>query len=208
MSLFPDMPIPPVPELDPNGFAPALTGATSGVLPGLDTSLRSSLRNYRPGDMGIDELSGQLQLTLPISNWEWFHFHAKGTTAEINASTAGNITVYTVPDDRRAWLDGLTFQRITGGDDNNMDRVLLEFPVGYYDGDEHELQLKRITATSYLIWPDPSGLQTPTYLLPAPILLEPGTRIIVRWNGDGVAATATQYEIAMRQTKLVRQAVP
>lgn len=204
--LFPDMPLPAFADPQNGSVLPA--GGTSGVMPGLDAALLDRLRNYRPGDIGICELADKLQLTLPLPEWAWYCYAAIGQSAEADAGFSGFTDIYTMPTDRRAWVDGVVFSR-AGGDDNTMDRVTLKMPPGYVTGASDQVDLKRLdTAGTSIIWPDPSGTQASSRLMPGPVLMEPGATLQVRWSGAGVAATAANYEILMRMTKLVRNVVP
>jgi len=203
--LFPDMPLPEL--LATNGAAQGLDpGGTSGVMPGLDAALLDRLRNYQPGDIGICELADKLQLTLAVPDWGTYHFHATGISATVTGGESENAELYTVPMDRRAWLHGVTLTRASG--DNTFSRIMVRFEDGYYAGGS-ELQLKRlVTAGTSCIWPDPGEIQPLTHLQQAPMLLEPGTRIMSLWSGAGVSDSTMNYEIDMTMTKLVRQVVP
>jgi len=210
MALFPEMPLPGL--VSSNGVAdldPALPpDGTSGVLPGLDAALLELLRNYRPGDIGICEVDPKLQLSLPMPEWAWYYLHSIATSATVAASTAATVVLYTVPMDRRAWLDGV-FALRSGGSDNEIDRIWIQAPEGYYVGAENQIILKRLgTAGADIIWPDPSGLQASTYLQPGPILMEPGTQVQARFTGAGVAISSIYHQITMRQTKLLQAVLP
>lgn len=209
MAEYPVIPLPALqtPVAAANGSDPAMpAGGTSGVVPGLDETFLDRLRNYRPGDIGICELADTLQVTFPVPEWAWFRFNATGIGDLVSAGLDADQIIYTVPMDRRCWLDGVVLER--GNGDNLIDKLLLQAPEGYYV-DGNQIVLKRITTDGlFLTWPDPNAIQASDYLQPSPILLEPGTRIVIRWAGAGVSPTGMNYEINMRHTKLVRQGAP
>jgi len=205
--LFPEMALP----VDISGPLAPLNGAlppgdTSGVMTGLESSLLAILRNYRPGDIGICELAEQLQLQLPLTDWATFCYVAEGDVTVLAGNSDPQL-LYTVPEDTRAWLDGIRCRRTSG--DNNFYQLRYIQPPGYGSGTRVAELVQISTAATEIWWPDVASQANIFLALPhAPALLEPGALVYCIAQGDGVSASTLNYEIVMRQTKLIRALAP
>jgi len=204
MALFPDMPV-PVPQS--NGAGAGLEpGGSSGVVSGLDASLINLLNNYRPGDIGICELADQLQLSLPYPEWHLWG-SAVSDNPSLTAGQSGTVTMWTVPEDERAWLYGYKVKRETG--DNKMVNLALVMAAGYAEGPASVPLIEVATSVIDLWWPDPAGILTATGPLGfPPILIEPGSRLTVSADGTGVSASTFRVNLILTRMKLGRAMAP
>jgi len=207
MPLFPEIDVTRLAESHgQNGSAPLPAEAPAGVVAGLNASLLHLLANFKPTDLGVCALADNLQITLPLSNWDWYSFWQRVDTASITAGSGTWTDFLTVPNDERWWLDSIRLERVSG--DNTADGVDLVYPEGYYSVDARNRFLVLSTAGPDLFWPDPGGQQTWDQYSNSPILLEPGTVLQVDPSGAGVAATIFRARIATRRTKLIRAMAP
>ncbi|HIA03338.1 MAG TPA: hypothetical protein EYN66_15760 [Myxococcales bacterium] len=214
MPLFPDIPLPLSGggsfAVGTNGAAPGLQppGLTSGVIPGLDNAVPDLLRNYNPGEVGIAHMASNIQIVLPYPEWAWWSKLIKGTTGTIPAASAVLVEMFTVPADRRFWLDSCWMNILSG--DNNINQFSIEFPSGYYEtsGYDQIVMANLSSVGDNLMWPDVRGQQTMTNWAPGPVLCEPGTRLLVKPSGDGAGTSAIGFNILGRLTKLVRERTP
>ena len=216
MSLFPEIDLSSYTE----GFPPPGTGAPgspgapsqvalerpSGNLGGLAQALIHLLANYSPGETGINELDPSLQLTLPYPEWHiWSSSIVYPYT--YSAGESGLKDVFTVPDDERAWFDGI-HSRIASGD-NKLSNISLVMPAGYYEGSANTIILGLTTNDTEIFWPDPAGIQTVERLLGwPPLLLEPGTKVQVNLKGSGVSGGIFSTDVLVRRMKLRRAIAP
>jgi len=214
MPMFPDMPVPgsETTMQRPNGSGPALPpGGTSGVLRGLEAALLDMLVNYNPGDIGICELSPQIQLTLPVDPlWSWWSW-IENETVNVGAAATDTGTLFTVPQDERAQLCGWYSQRDSG--DNTIDAFRILPPVGYQSGTIPVTLTYAETTALRLSWPDYGNMRVPESevlfgLNVAPILLEPGTTLDMDLAAAGVSASVFSYVIVLKRTKLIRAMGP
>lgn len=203
--LFPDMPLPP---LAANGEGPPAApppSNTSGVMPGLNSSLIDLLQNYRPGDLGICNLDEKITLTLNYPEWAWYVWMVQPANITIPASQGADEIVYTIPGDRRAYLEAYSVTRASG--DNDFDYFFVDHPDGYWEGgaQAQEVLIRPVSAATVLMWPDVAFTQTISLYSPSPKLLEPGTQIGFRSGATGVSETVFTVRLCMRMTKLVRE---
>jgi len=213
MALFPDMPLPspgaPLPGLNGDRGS-LLAGGTSGVMAGLDASLISLLRNYRPGDIGVCELADNLQLSLPVDEWAtWDHSFGDITMASIGAGSSTIVPLTTVPADERWTLGFARVQRDSG--DNQCLDLLITCPAGYYTGDPDIVLHRVASGPTEILWPDPLAVGTIQFGIPQPaggLRLEPGTIIKFKPDGNGVSASVFTYTIMCRRTKIIRALAP
>lgn len=205
MTLFPEM---PVPRLFPEqAGAPGLLDLSSGVVPGLDNALLDSLRNYKVGGEGVDEIAPTMQLTLPVPEWGYYSWFIKGTTPSIPAGSSTVVDFYNVPDDIRMWVDSAYF--IIASGDNRVNQFSLSAPVGYYSGADPQIVMADMsTPAIYMMWPDVRGAQTFDYFAGGPVLMEPGSKLQVKPSGAGVGASTITYHVLARATKLIRDRTP
>lgn len=198
------LPAPADPFSPSNGDLPP--GGSSGVTAGLDASLLALLRNYRPGDIGICEISDKLQLTLPLPEWSSYCWTVTGNiTVAAGASVTQNL--YTMPANTRGWVDGMRLRLNSG--DNTLASLRILQPEGYGEGSREAYLIALTTPVAHIWWPDPGGRQVVDYGIFAwPQMIEPGGTIEVIPNGAGVSASNVLFEIVMRQTKLVRELAP
>jgi len=202
MPVFPSIPLPALgaPSAGSNGAEPALDpGGTSGVVPGLEASLLAQLQNYRPGDIGICEVNDKLQLTLPLTDWEWFGWAHQSTVVAASGSSL-TFNLWQVPTGERAYIESVLLER-TGGD-NLTYRIRAVYPAGYAAGDGSIQLLNMSSGKSDLFWPDMSDIQTNNWKRPGPILLEAGAYIAFDAGGVGVAESTWRIEIGMRRTRV------
>jgi len=204
--------VPLFPDIDLSRFAPSQNGLppgdTSGVLPGLETSLLHQLLNYRPGDIGICELAEQLQLTLPLADWAQYAFHVQ-VDVSLTATQDDPETIWTVPDNERIWLQSAVTYRSTG--DNLAVGFRLIYPAAYKEvaSVQYVDIIGGMTAATNIFWPDPGAMQALyTTYVPPPLLLEPGTIIQLDPGQAGVSASVFATHLTMRRTSLVRAMVP
>lgn len=203
MPVFPDLSLLPLSgPLEPSNGALPPSGS-SGVMPGLDSSLMALLRNYRPGDIGICEVADKIQISLPIPWWYEYGDVAQGNISGFAAGTGDTGTMLTVPADERWMLESVRFGRVGG--DNTINRISVAFPVGYGSGDR-TVTLQSITGGSpQMYWPNNGGGQAVGDAGErwGPMLLEPGALLTLTPNSVGVAATTFGYIVVTRRTKLV-----
>lgn len=206
MSLFPEIPL--APFLDPqNGSSPALEpGGTSGIIPGLEQSLLQLLQSYRPGDIGICEVFDKFQITLPLTDWDWY-----GWCADLDTTMAAGETdpemLWTVPPGERAWVDAVTCERTSG--DNKFSILRVNYPAAYSEGDGVFKLTSMATADSNIWWPDPAGKLVENWVIPnVPILLEQGAAVEVVPTGDGVSSTVFTTRLLLRRTKIGKARTP
>jgi hypothetical protein len=223
MPLFPDVDLSHiyvepqvVGELEPSPVPAAggETGAvqrdpelTSGVVPGLNQSLLDALQNYRPGDVGIDELDQRVSLTFPVTDWATYPIYYQATL-----SVAGGLgtshTVYTVPTDRMYYLESFQVTRVTG--DNTVQYMMVRHADGYWEGlQSEEVLIQYSSPLAVSNWPDPSFSQSGIITnVPGPKMLEPGSNIAWRSSGAGVSTGNWTIRLAFRVSKLIRQQTP
>jgi len=216
MALFRDIPLPvAIAGAVGRGATGAVVGAgvqppglTSGVIPGLDNAVPDLLRNYNPGEVGIAQMAPNIQVVLPYPEWAWWSKLIKGVTSDIPAASAVLVELFTVPADRRMWLDSCWMNRASG--DNTINQFTIEFPTGYYEtsGYDQIVMANLTSPTTDLMWPDTRGQQTLTHWAPGPVLLEPGSRLLVKPQGDGAGVSKFGFNILGRITKLVRERTP
>jgi len=209
MPLFPEMPVPgaaaPPPLNGVNGRA------AQGTLPGLNASLLAVFGNYMPGEIGVSELSEKVNINLPIAEWAWFPTYVEVDQPTISAGSASDQTFYTIPSDRRCYLDGMNVLR--SGGDNLVDRLYITYPEGYYTntGGVRVIPLLLGSGATTIWWPDNSGVQTAgDYFMPSsgPLFLEPGTTLGFRTTGAGASGSGFKCRLMVRFSPLVRSMVP
>lgn len=177
-----------------------------GELRNLDGALSDILSNYQPGAEGIQELQGCV-IALTHPEWAFFSWFEINLSASIPAANTDPVEIFTVPADQRIWLDWAMIFRITG--DNLVSRITFTPPEDYRSGTADNGSLMRlVTPAALAFWPDSGGVQTPDILMPAPLLLEPGTVVSFIPDGSGVAASTFSSRLMMRRTKLVRARSP
>lgn len=173
----------------------------TGDFPGMSRALLDVLRAYRPSPNGVAQVSEEMLVTLPVSEWCDYAWMERVTvTLPIGSSAA--LTVFTVPNDERIHLGAMVARRVTG--DNTISAIRVVYPEGY-GSLTREAEIISVTATTRVYWPDVGGTQTISYVLQAsPLLLEPGSTIAVVPDGAGVATTDILSYLAMTRTKMVR----
>lgn len=171
----------------------------------MDQGLLDLLRAYRPSEKGPCFIGDELALVLPVPQAFQFPIVDMGT-ASFSAGQTDPELVYTVPQDRRAWLGGLFASRASG--DNLLRVIEVRYPAGH--GTAQNLRLIRLTTEAVnVFWPDVGGRQAVTFCISvAPLLLEPGTLVYLTPNGDGVSASTAAYEMVMYQSKLIPNLPP
>ena len=192
----------------PGAVTAAVTNDSTGVMPGQQTALTSYLSNFSPGQLGIAGLANDLVLSLPVPEWQWHAWYVESTADEQIAGFAGDVTFYTVPTNRRAYLDGVNLVRSTG--DNEIDRFYITPPAAYSEDRTGSIPIKLAAGATSLFWPDPGGVQTISehYIPAGPLLMEPGTTLGFRNDGSGVAASRFNFYMYLRLTPLVRNSAP
>jgi len=189
-----------------NGGAPVAPAhgalGSTGTMSGLDASLIRILRNYAPGDEGINGLDDQLRLVLAVPEWAWFTW-VLDNNFTATAGLNGNTVLWTVPADTRALLSRWRMQRDSG--DNLVSELRVTHPGAYTEpGDNStEALIRMVTVTSWIFWPDSGGIQDYNSICEAPVLLEPGTMLEAYTNGTGVSNTQFQYTIRLKLTKII-----
>ncbi len=89
-----------------------------------------------------------------------------------------------------------------------MRNIPIVWPKGYFldrdtfriialDGDANEI-----------FWPDVPSEQAIAWQIPGPLFLEPGSKVVLRPAGVGVAASVFQYDLIMKRCKLIRALPP
>jgi len=190
-----------------NGAEPALPAdGTSGVIPGLETSLAELLRNYRPGDIGICEVANKFQITLPLTDWDWY-----GYCADVDNTMAAGETdpevVWTVPPGERAWLDAVSCERSSG--DNKFTFLQVRYPATYSEGDGVFKLIVMGTTDSNIWWPDPAGKLVEVWATPnVPLLMEEGCTVEPVPDGTGVSTTVFTSRLLLRRTKVGKARTP
>lgn len=216
MPLFPEMPI-------PNGESDILlqrldqirvdlTGSTTGVMPGLNAALLQQLGNYVPSEQGITKVAGDIQISLPLTDWEWFGY-AVTNPMVLDAGESDTQTLWTVPYAERAYLEFVSIRRLTG--DNKLSILFVNYPAGYSEGSASggynagDLSLIAMAPGNLdMWWPDPSALQGVELNAPGPVLMEAGTSVRAIPEGSGVAETTWRVEIRMRRTRVGKMRGP
>lgn len=202
--LFPDMPVPASvggPSAPNDGHGPS-----TGVAVGLDQALLAFFQSYRPGELGTNQISPNLQLTLPISLWDWSSYYHRLTSPSITAASSVTVPVLTVPQDERWEVTSLRVER--GSGDNTLNGVDWVFPAGYFFGSSQSRFVVLSTAAPTIFWPDPGGQQTWDEYERDPFLLEPGSVLELAPSGAGVAASTFIVKLNCRRTKLIRSIPP
>jgi len=206
--------MPLFPEIDVSRFAPGGNGAgpalppggTSGVLPGLEESLKAILRNYRPGDIGICEVADKLQLSMPLPYWGEYPYYTVGRTASVTAASTDPIVVYTVPMDRRYLLQDVQWQNVSG--DNLANLIQIDVPAANITTNGGKFVLSNIAAAVVQSWPVYDAGDLIWVASAGPKLLEPGTVIELVPSGAGVAATLFDYWISGMLIPIIRAQSP
>lgn len=183
-------------------------GGTSGVLPGLNQALLQHLANYRPGDIGICELDPKLQITLPMTGWEWYGW---GDQADVSIPAGDGqnepALLFTVPMGERAWLDNIHIERASG--DNQLIMLEVIYGPGYRSGTGLSRLLSLSPANNNIYWPDPTGAQALALASGMePILMEEGTIVQVKPSGAGVAISVYNVQLRLRRTPVGRVRAP
>jgi len=137
------------------------------------------------------------------SEWSWIE---QGVTLSIDAGSSDDITLFTVPSDERAVLDGVQVTRDSG--DNTWIELHMTNPADYGAGTAEYHLLHLETADADIYWPDAAQANTRHVAGPAPILLEPGTFVALAPSGAGVSASVASYRILMRRRKIIRSLAP
>lgn len=179
-----------------------------GEIPGLDVAYLQALRQYRPGLLGPCYVGNLLIPTLSVPEWSvWSWLEADAAPSQ-GAGSTDVVTIFTVPPDERAWLDGVVILRASG--DNTIINLDITYPADYRSAAVPAIDLIYLaTVNARIFWPDPAGQQTIDHGNPlGPILLEPGCTVRFDPNGAGVAATIWDYKIRLRRTKLIRALSP
>ena len=178
------------------------------MLPGLEASLLRLLQNYRPGDIGVCEVAGVFQLSMPIPDWATWLWQEEVIDATITAGLAGWWTMWTVPADESQEILHIHTDR-TGGD-NTTTRIGLLLPADYWAGSAQTRLISLSTASDDIMWPDPSALQAnldrPPF--PHPLTLPPLSQLQVYFTGAGVAASTEKWTIVCRRTKILGRTPP
>lgn len=179
---------------------------TQGDIRGLESALRDWLVAFRPQVLDLINVS---TLSLVHSDWGQWAWLEHGDIAAIPAASSSPVTIYTVPDDRRAYLDGIRADRAVG--DNAIRAFQVDPPVGYAvanaDGPDVEI-IRVVTSTTALFWPDPGGRFDVFRIFPGPILMEPGTRVLMTPSGQGAVGSTYSFALRLRLTKLIRALAP
>jgi len=177
-----------------------------GEYRGLPESYRDIFARYKTGYEGPCLIDNELHPVLPIPEWGifcWWH----NVTLTVPIASSDFFAAFTVPDNERAWVDAITWQR-TGGD-NTVDLIQGTVAEGYGSVSAVLDMLRLGTAAADGFWPDNGGIQaTLQRQMAAPLLLEPGTILSVRGGGGGAAETTFAIQLAMRRMKLIRALVP
>ena len=214
MSLFPEIDLTSYLEVSAsaNGVSPTPASVSpavqppSGQLRGLAQALIDLLSNYSPGETGVSQLSPQLQLTLPDDDWATWAWSVIYPYT-YSAGESGVTTVYTVPDDERAYLWSI-HSRIASGD-NTLSNIAVTPPAAYLEGTGAVTILGLTGTASEIFWPDPGGIQTVEHSQNGwPIMVEPGTVIGTNLKGVGVSSGIMSTTLILRKSKLVRAQSP
>ena len=187
--------------------APGETDETSGVIPGLDASLRNILQNYNPGSEGIGGISPSTSLVLPMENWAYWSYYEEDRVGPVAAGFTGEFTLFQVPDDERWDLEHIRVNRVG---DNTIQYLALGFAAAYRSSTGTSMILTYLnSAADRIYWPDPADTQSQLFSVSAgPLKVEPGTSCLVGASGAGVATTQFDYHYWVRKTKITRALVP
>jgi len=167
-------------------------------------ALADILAHYRPSEEGASRIAGCF-VSLPIPEWHQYAWMEAASTANIAAGNSDDVTLFTVPADERVWLDNITVDRASG--DNTWQALRLQPGAGYGTGGAVQSLLWLVTADANIWWPHPPQAITASGG-PGPLLLEPGSVIILRPSGAGASISVASYAILMRRMKLVRARAP
>lgn len=179
----------------------------SGEIPGLDQALIDVLRAFKPGGVGVCELDPVIQVVLPVSWWMEWAWYETGSVS-VPASGGDPVTMYTVPQDERNFLEYLTAERTAG--DNTFNMFTVDCVDGYRGGADNDLRLLQLTtAGTIAVWPDRAGRQTLTEWVDTwPLMLEPGTTVMLDPAAAGSSASTFKYKIRLLRQKIVRARAP
>jgi len=140
-----------------------------------------------------------------IKDWAVWSWAELGTISGISAGETASQTMFTVPDDERAYLDG-AYAAINSGD-NTISDLDMVYPFPSYGAGNGRVFLAELgTAGTYCYWPHVG--QTINRGVGGPLLLEPGQLVRFGLSGAGAAATEVVFALALRRTKIIRQLVP
>lgn len=177
-----------------------------GEYRGLPESFRDIFARYTTGQEGPCRVDDELHPVLPIPEWGIFTWW-ENATLTVPIASSDFFVAFTVPDNERAWVDAITWQR-TGGD-NTVDLIQGAVAPGYGTASAILDMLRLGTAAADGFWPDLGGIQsTLQRQMAGPLLLEPGTVLSVRGGGAGSAETTFAIQVALRRMKLIRALVP
>lgn len=179
----------------------------TGEIPGLQAALLDALRSYAPSDLGVCVLSPTLNVTLPIADWAVWGW-IEVATVNLTAAQAGSITMFTMPQDERGWMEFITIARDSG--DNTINSLNIVQPAGYGSGDRIVTLMSPSVASTTLFWPDLVSEQTldaTSKVDHSPLLLEPGGYVYFSASGAGASASVFRIRAFMRRTKVIRQRV-
>jgi len=177
----------------------------SGNLVDLDGALRDLLQRYVPDGEGLTKIQGCM-IVLTVPAWAEASVYDTGNVASIGAGSGAVQIFFTVPPDRRLWLDGLRFDRASG--DNAVNRIGVVQPQGYTNDATDMALIQYSTAPNSGFWPDPAIQANIQAMAGGPLLLEPGATIQLNPSGAGASATVFRYYLQYRLMRLVRQFSP
>jgi len=182
-----------------------MTNQVSGNLVDLDGALRDLLQRYVPSGEGLTKITGCI-IALSVPAWAEASVYDSGSVASIGAGSGAVQVFYTVPQDRRVWLDGVRFDRASG--DNTVNRIGVIQPEGYTNDATDMALIQYSTAPDNGFWPDP-GIQANIQVVAgSPLLLEPGATIQLNPSGAGASATVFRFYLQYRLMRIVRQFAP
>lgn len=180
---------------------------STGDLPGSEQALIQLFRAWRPGVLGIPFIAPSMMLSLPYGEW-----HEYASIENANGSlTAGQGTreiLYTVPEDRRQWLEYVFVDRATG--DNTFSDIGILPVEGYRVGSTVAVLILLGTAATSIWWPtDANQANVTRAVVPTrPLMLEPGTALSLLPSGAGVAGSNVTIQLFLRSTPLTRALTP
>lgn len=182
----------------------------AGEIRGLDQALLDCLRAYKPSPEGPDGVSSQIILGLPISDWAHFQLVEFGEVS-VPAASSVAVTVRTIPQDQRHYLEHVLVFRATG--DNTIQAVQIVYPAGNIGAGTSStggIQLKRlITAGTLIYWPDRRATQAVLYSMEVyPLLLEPGSLVQILPAGAGAGASTFTTAVLTKGSKLIPAKTP